>query len=97
MEISKIISASIEAGATAAYIKAGLMSPEISQRMAAKTYGVWFTDAVKDKRISPCRIGEGKSGKKWYSVNDILTLWLTDTMKCEIVWKKVSQSKKTKK
>ncbi|MBR5199471.1 MAG: hypothetical protein IKW20_06545 [Bacteroidales bacterium] len=86
MDIQRIISASMEAGATAALIKAGLCNPLITQRQAEKVYGKWFTDAVKTSRLHPCRIGEGAKGTRWYSVNEINALLVADTARAEIIW-----------
>ena len=83
MDIQRIISASMEAGATAALIKAGLTNPLISQRQAEKTYGKWFSEAVKAGRQHPCKVGERV---KWYSVNEINALIVADTARAEIVW-----------
>ena len=83
MDIQRIISASMEAGATAALIKAGLTSPLISQSQAEKTYGKWFSEAVKAGRLHPCKVGERV---KWYSVNEINALIVADTARAEIVW-----------
>ena len=84
MDIQRIISASMEAGATAALIKAGLTNPLISQRQAEKTYGKWFSEAVKDGRIFPCKVG---NRIKWYSVNEINAMLVADTARAEIIWK----------
>lgn len=86
MDIQRIISASMEAGATAALIKAGLLNPLISQSKAEKVFGTFFTTAVKSGRLHPCRIGEGAKGTRWYSVNEINTLIVTETAKAEIIW-----------
>lgn len=86
MDIQRTISAAMEAGATAALIKAGLLNPLISHRQAEKVYGTTFTQAVKFGRLRPCKIGEGKSGTRWYSVNEINALIVADTAQAEIVW-----------
>ena len=86
MDIQRIISASMEAGATAALIKAGLANPLTTQRQAEKTFGKWFTTAVKAGKIHPCKIGEGKSATRWYSVNEINALLVADIAQAEIIW-----------
>lgn len=86
MDIQRIISASMEAGATAALIKAGLANPLTTQRQAEKTYGKWFSEAVKAGRLHPCKVGEGSHGTRWYSVNEINALIVADTARAEIVW-----------
>lgn len=52
----------------------GLHPGEISQREAKRIYGTYFTNAIADGRIKPCRLGTGARPKKYYSVKDILTL-----------------------
>jgi hypothetical protein len=84
MDIQRIISASMEAGATAALIKAGLANPLTTQRQAEKTYGKWFSEAVKAGRLHPCKVGERV---KWYSVNEINAMLVADTARAEIIWK----------
>ena len=86
MDIQRIISASVEAGATAALIKAGLANPLTTQRQAEKTFGKWFSSAVKAGRIQPCKVGEGSHGTRWYSVNEINALLSADTAQAELVW-----------
>ena len=86
MDIQRIISASMEAGATAALIKAGLLNPLISQSKAEKVFGTFFTTAVKMGKLRPCKIGEGSKGTRWYSVNEINALIVADTAKAEIIW-----------
>ena len=86
MDIQRIISASVEAGATAALIKAGLANPLTTQRQAEKTFGKWFTSAVKAGRIQPCKVGEGSHGTRWYCVSEINALLIADTAQAELVW-----------
>lgn len=76
----------MEAGATAALIKAGLLNPLISQSKAEKVFGTFFTTAVKMGKLRPCKIGEGAKGTRWYSVNEINALIVADTAKAEIIW-----------
>lgn len=83
MDLQRIISASMEAGATAALIKAGLRNPLISWRQAEKTYGQWFVEAVKSGRLHPCKVGQRV---RWFSVNEINTMLVADTAKAEIIW-----------
>ena len=86
MDIQQIITASMEAGATAALIKAGLVNPLISQSKAEKVFGSFFTAAVKAGKLYPCKIGEGAKGTRWYSVNEINALIVTETARAEIKW-----------
>ena len=62
----------------------GLSSGEISQHKALATYGKWFTDAVNRGRLHPCRVGEGKNGKRSYRITDILELRTADLIRAEI-------------
>lgn len=50
----------------------GLLSGEISERQARKTYGKPFADAVAAGKIRPIRIGAGKTATKHYRILDIL-------------------------
>lgn len=89
MDIQRIISASVEAGATAALIKAGLANPLTSQRQAEKTFGKWFISAVKAGKIHPCKMGEGKGATRYYSVNEINALLVADIAQADIQWDKI--------
>lgn len=51
----------------------GVTSGEMSERQAVRTYGSWFVEAVNRGDIAPCRVGNGKTGTKWYNVTDILS------------------------
>lgn len=62
----------------------GLTSGEISQHKALATYGKWFTDAVRRGRLHPCRVGEGKNGKRSYRIVDILNLRTADLVRAEL-------------
>lgn len=73
----------MEAGATAALIKAGLANPLTTQRQAEKTYGKWFSEAIKSGRLHPCKVG---NRVKWYSVNEINAMLVADTARAEIIW-----------
>ena len=64
----------------------GVSSGEISQRKARDIYGKWFTSAVKDGRIYPCRVEDGKAGTRWYRVVDILALKTQDYAKAELIF-----------
>ena len=39
---------------------------------AVKVYGQWFANAVRNGRIEPSRIGNGRTATKWFSIADIL-------------------------
>lgn len=84
MDIQRIISSAMEAGATAALIKAGLRNPLISQRQAEKQYGKWFIEAVKSGKLHPCKVGERT---RWFSVNEVNAMIVADTARAEIIWK----------
>ena len=50
----------------------GVISGEISERQARKTYGKPFTEAVAAGKIRPVRVGVGKTATRHYRVVDIL-------------------------
>ena len=87
MDILGIISASMQAGAETAMIRAGLRNPLVSQRNAEKTYGVIFAELLKAGKIHPVKVGEGRKGTRWYSVEEILALIVAETAKADIIWK----------
>lgn len=63
---------------TQTLIQMGAISGELSQAKCIRTYGEWFKEAIAVGKISPCRIGLGSSGTKWYSIQDILALKATE-------------------
>lgn len=64
----------IAAGGIEALRQVGITSGEISKSDARKNYGRWFSDAVKDGRLKPSRMGRTKSSTQWFSVAEILAL-----------------------
>ena len=50
----------------------GVISGEISERQARKTYGKPFTEAVAAGKIRPVRVGVGKTATRHYRITDIL-------------------------
>lgn len=56
----------------------------ISQREATAVYGREFVDAVRDGRLIPARIGNGKNGKRSYRVSDILAVRAYDTRQARL-------------
>lgn len=50
----------------------GVTSGELSERQVVKTYGRWIKEAIQNGKVSPCRVGEGTHGTRYYSVVDIL-------------------------
>jgi len=75
-----LISTFAEMGSTKAMVNLGVVSPEISQRKARDIYGKWFTDAVSQGRLRPCRVEDGRAGTKWYCIQDILALKAADAL-----------------
>lgn len=69
-----LINSASEMGAARLATTLGLSAGELSYRKARNTYGKWFTDAVAERRLMPCRIEEGKNGTRFYSVLDITKL-----------------------
>lgn len=51
----------------------GVTSGELSESKAVKTYGKWFIEAIQRDELKPCRVGNGKTGTRWYKVTDILS------------------------
>ena len=85
MEITKGIIQDIASCAAVQVMEAlGVSSGRISQRQAEDGYGRWFRDAVKDRRIKPVSIGDGKNGKKLYAVRDILALRAEDAARASL-------------
>ena len=63
----------------------GVHAGEMSRNRALAVYGKWFKEAEENGRLSPVRIGTGRTGTKWYAVSDILALKASDTAAAEIV------------
>lgn len=84
-DVQRFISTCCELGAARFAVAAGMSSGEISTKKAIALYGVWFRDAVASGRLRPCRIGKGDSGKRWYSIQAILTLRAADEAPAEII------------
>ena len=85
MNLEHIIASAAELGATKAMVALGVTSGEVSSRQAEQTYGKWFKEAVANKRLRPVRVGNGKTGTKWYRVTDILTLRTLDEARAELI------------
>lgn len=77
MELDRVISLAIrngiELGCAQTMRDLGVTSGEMSERQAFKTYGNWFKEAVQRREITPCRVGNGRTGTRWYNVTDILS------------------------
>lgn len=77
MNIERVVNLAIrngiEIGCVQTMRSLGVSSGELSERQAIKTYGKWLVEAINRNDILPCRVGNGKSGTKWYNVTDILT------------------------
>lgn len=85
MELTKGIIQDIASCAAAQVMEAlGVSSGRITQRQAEETYGRWFRDAVKAHRLKPVSIGEGRNGRKMYSVREILALRAEDAAKASL-------------
>lgn len=69
----------------------GVSSGELNYTQASATYGRWFEDAVKDGRLQESRRGVGKNGRRWFSVEDILTLKAYDTARAELQMRQLNQ------
>lgn len=85
MNIDKETILAISQTAAAAALEAvGATSGEISRSEALRRYGVYFRRAEAAGRIKPCRVGNGVSGTKWYSVVEILATRAADRANAEI-------------
>lgn len=82
--LERLIQTCVELGSAKTLETLGISSGEISQRKARDTYGKWFMDAMRDDRIRPCRVEDGKSGTRWYRVVDILSLKAQDSLRAEL-------------
>jgi len=51
----------------------GLTDGEISDRQARRVYGKPFIEAVEGGLIKPVRVGNGRTGTRYYRVIDILS------------------------
>ena len=83
-DLQRFISTCCELGAARFAVASGVSSGEISTKKAIALYGVWFRDAVNAGRLLPCRIGKGENGKRWYSVESILSLRAADEAPAEL-------------
>lgn len=72
--LTDLMTTCVELGATRAMMNLGITAGEITQRKAAKVYGAFFKWAVGCGKLTPCRVGNGASGTRWYKVTDILSL-----------------------
>lgn len=85
MELTKGIIQDIASCAAVQVMEAlGVSSGRISQTQAEEVYGKWFKDAVKNRRIKPVSIGEGRNGRRHYSVREILALRAEDAARSDI-------------
>ena len=82
--LERLISTCVELGSARTMESLGVTSGEISQRRARDIYGKYFTDAVSQGRLRPCRVEDGRAGTKWYRVVDILALKAYDAARAEV-------------
>ena len=82
--LETLIKTCCELGAAQAIETMGLSSGEISRKKAIAVYGEYFRDAEKQGRIHPVRIGQGRNGKKYFRVADILSLKAKDAIRAEL-------------
>lgn len=83
--LERLIQTCVELGSARTLETLGISAGELSLTKAKATYGKWFVDAVRNERIFPCRVEEGRAGTKFYRVVDILTLKARDTAKAELI------------
>ena len=82
--LQQMIAAAFAQGAAWADTMAGRHSGEITARQARKVYGKWFTDAVAQRRLSPARVEDGRSGRHLFSISDILALKVEEAARAEL-------------
>lgn len=82
--LQTLMTTCISIGTAQTLVLMGVHSGEISMRKARDTYGKWFMDAVKDGRIFPCRVEDGRAGTKWFSVTEILSLKADEVARAEL-------------
>lgn len=94
MELTKTTIHAIAGAAAVEVLRAlGVSSGELNYTQAAEVYGKWFEDAVKAGRLKESHRGEGKTGRRWFSVADILVLKADETMRAEAQLKTIKQSR----
>lgn len=81
----------IAAGGIEALRQVGITSGEISKSDARKNYGRWFSDAVREGRLKPSRMGRTKSSTQWFSVAEILALQASERTEGSIQVKQARQ------
>lgn len=83
--IGRFVTACCELSVNRFAVQHGLTSGEVSRKKAIALYGSWFRSAIESGRLRPCRIGDGKNGTRWYSVDEILRLRAEDEAPGELV------------
>ena len=56
---------------TAKYFGAGTL--ELSYTKACARYGTIFKHLVRHRKVTPCRVGNGKNGTHYYAISDIIS------------------------
>ena len=75
----------ISLAVTTAMTQMGLSSGELTYSAATKVYGQWFVNAVRNGRIEPSRIGNGKTATKWFSIADILAYKAVEIENAQVI------------
>lgn len=83
--LERIIRTASSMGAAQTLVTLGITSGEISQTKARRIYGRWFTDAVRNGRLRPVRVEDGRAGTIWFQVTDILMLKTEDAARAELL------------
>lgn len=83
--MTALIQDAVELGATLALERLGISAGEVSQRQARKTYGAYFDDLVRQRRIAPVRIETGHAGTKYFRVADILACKVEDRVPAQLL------------
>lgn len=84
MNIDVLIKTCVELGSAKTIEALGISSGEISRNKAVSVYGRYFVNAEREGRISPVRVGKGRNGRKYYRVEDILSLKAQDALRAEL-------------
>ena len=79
-----LIKTCVELGSAQTMEALGVSSGEISLNKAISIYGRYIKEAVRDGKITPCRVGKGRNGTKYFRVVDILSLKAKEAIKAEL-------------
>lgn len=94
-ELTRQTVADIAAAAAAQVLQAlGITAGQLSQTQVRKVYGTCAAEAIRDGRLRPCSVGYGKTGRRMYSITDILALRASDSARATIQLNEIKQAKR---